>query len=194
MPKTQKTKTTMEDQGLTLALRITELFDYTKSNPIRLKQTSIASKVVQQYLDKHTKLISNNELKGIVVIRDTFKNATGGRVHLILGVSGPLADAFSERVLPQPIDYELKSRLFLRALASASGKKIANAGNIHVHVLNCYGKAYTPKDLIFFLKEEHGHQNEVLQLANFEMYYLDINANPPTWDFASTYTLKKLFA
>lgn len=184
----------MEDEGLDLALRITELFDATKAMPIQLKQTSVAAKLVQQFLNKHANHAHNNELKGIVAIRDTFKNATGGRVHLIAGIAGPLADAFSERVLPKPIDYELKSKLFLRALASASGKKIENAGNIHVHVLNCYGKPYTPKDLIVFLKEEHGYQNEVLQLASFQLYYLDLKAKSPSWKVAGTSELNDLFA
>lgn len=193
MPKAQKTKTTLEKEGLQLALQIQEWFEYTKTQPIKMKQTTVAGKLIQQFLDKNAKLAKHNTLKGIIAIKDTFKNATGARVHLIPLVSGPIADAFSERSLPKPIDYELKSKLFTIALNSAAGKKMIDAGNIHVHVLNCFGKIYTPKDLIDFLKEEHGYQNEVLQLAGFQIFYLD-TTNAPSWQLVTSGTLRKMLA
>lgn len=188
-----KKQTTLEVEGLELARTIYRTFDLTTKYRIKLNPTTIVAKAVQKYLDSNLKTAPFNKLRGILAIQDSFPNATGGRVHLIAIVSGPLGEAFDSRIIPAPTDYEDKSRLFLKALSGLSKRKIDGAGNIHVHVLNYYGKSYRPKDLIAFLRDEHGHQNEVLQIAPFKMFYLDTSASEPDWKVANSSTLKKMF-
>lgn len=191
---TTRTKTTLEIEGLKLAAFVQRYFKYTQNKRVYLKPTNTVAKTIQRFLDKNMGLSDRNELKGIVAIRDTFKNSTGGRVHLIVGVAGPLGEAFDKRVLPNPIDYELKSKLFLKAISSVTGLKVPKSGNIHLHVMNCIGKKIQAKDLIAFLQEEHGYQNDILQMAEFKIYYLDSTEGNAFWKSATPSIIKSIFS
>ncbi len=189
-------KTTMEAHGLNLGLFIGHnMLDLRTKVPTIIPASQVASKVVQKYLNDNAHRIDQNCVRGIVAVRDSWRNHTGGRVHLFVGLNGPIGECFQSSVLNEPMDYELKSKFFLSAISSVSGKARPWVGRIHVHPMLCSGEYFGVKELLQFIRQEHGYQNDVQQLADVSIYFLDYNHDrSPSWVIASEDDIVRMFS
>ena len=173
--KIPKTKTNFSTDALNLANYLYINFVLLKDHQIDLDPKTSLLKKIQIYLDKNKERIHHNNLLGIIGVHDNFRNHTGGRIHLVVGLQGPLVEAIQRQVVPQPIDYESKSKLLIKALENVSGSKAPKVGNIHFHLFLSNGRSVTPKVLLDFIRDEHGHQNDLQHIADAHMYKFAIN-------------------
>lgn len=180
--KVKKTKTTYQKEGLELAVYLANNFIYLKKDePINLKAHLTYEQKIQKYLDIHTGRMHENYLRGIICVTDPYKNATGGRIHLIAGLQGPVIEAVQSNVISQPIDYEAKNRYLKRLLNAVSDEPMPKAGNIHFHLFYCNRPVVRPIDISHFISKEHGVQNDLQLTADIKMSVLVNLASKPYW-------------
>ncbi|HMQ01751.1 MAG TPA: hypothetical protein PKD79_01630 [Candidatus Doudnabacteria bacterium] len=181
MKKARNPKTTLKEQGLAVAMYVHDNFHWLAKQAVDLQPKQILHHIVQGYLNTNKHRLLENKLTGIVAIQDVWRNATGGRVHLVVGASGPLIESMQRQIISYPIDYEAKSRLLLRAIASVCGYKAPWAGNIHFHLWHTKQPEVQLSEVLHFLRQEHGFQNELQQLADVKLFLLIPLASQPRW-------------
>lgn len=181
MKRRLKEQTLIGDEGLELADYAYRNFEYLQSSFVDLSPTSTVGSIIQKYLNDNIDRVAENRLTGIIAIQDVWPNATGGRVELIAGLTGPFVEAVQSSNIPYPVDYEVKDKAFKKALRVASDDKTPFVGKIHFHLWH----ANTPKvsmfDVLEFLRTEHGSQNEVKQKANIVPYLFIPRAAGSFW-------------
>ncbi len=181
MNRSLKTKTSFEEDALKLAEFVEKHFKLLKIEKAQLNFSRTAYKKIQNYLDEQSDRVSKNVLRGIIGVHDVWRNHTGGRIHLIVGLEGPIVEAISASVVSEPIDYETKSRYLTRVLENVSGSIAPKVGNIHLHLLHCDGNKVSPITLLDFIRKEHGMQNDIQQLSDCKMYEFVNTARLPYW-------------
>ncbi len=189
----QKAKTHLDTHALELAVYLWNNFESTRHVKPVLTYKSELAKKIQNYLDENAKRISENTLLGIIAVQDIFRNATGGRIHMIAGMRGPLVEAFQEQAVQHPIDYEDKHKCLIQAVESTSGVKGPEPGNDHFHPLNCILRGIQPATLFEFIRKEHGFQNELQQVAPSRLFVLKIGGHGYFWDQANAEVVYNLF-
>lgn len=179
--KFDKAKTKSETEGLELAVFLTNNFAALAEVDVDLAPKTTVGRKVQQYLDHHAGRRHENRLRGIVCVRDIFRNSTGGRVHLVAGLEGPIGEAVSAEVIGQPIDYEAKHKYLRKLAEQAAESKAPKAGNIHFHILPCAKRRVTPATILSLIRRDHGMQNDLQQIADSKFYVLVNLPNKPFW-------------
>lgn len=178
--KVAKEKTKFDNEGLNLAVYCANNFLNLKKGVVDLKPKTTWMRDVQEYLDENFARVNDNILRGAICVADSFRNATGGRVHIIVGLSGPVMESFEIFKAGEP-KYKAKSDLFKRMLKNASGIKPPYAGNIHFHLFHCKHEKVTPKMIIDFLAIEHGPPNDLNYIAQFNFAVLINLPHKPYW-------------
>ncbi len=181
MTKVAKTKTTYDKEGLELAVYAAYNFPILEKEPLYLQPKVEWMRKAQRFLDRNTTRIHENKLRGIICVRDAFRNSTGGRVDLIAGLEGPIVEAIQYEVIGEPIKYDAKNKYFKRALKLASGIKPPDAGNIHFHLLHCDQEKVTPLTILDLIAREHGVQNDLRNVGEFKISVLISVRNDPYW-------------
>ncbi len=162
-----KTKATFEVDALFYASYIAKHFHFLTEKHVDLDPKIELSKNIQKYLDLNKGRIQENKLRGIIGVRDSFKNATGGRIHLIAGLNGPIIEAIESQVINGRISYDFKNKYLRKLIETASGIKPPQAGNIHFHLFHCNSfEPVTPKTILDFIISEHGLQNNLQQISS----------------------------
>jgi hypothetical protein len=181
MKRRLKEQTRLDSEGVALASFIHTNFSALRKNFIDLEPKQTLGRVVQAYIDANKIRIADNYLTGIIAISDVWRHATGGRIHLVAGMLGPIVESLHPPAVKQPIDYEVKSRLLLKAIAQASGLAPPFAGKIHVHLWHATKTRVQMSDLLEFLRREHGFQNDLQQLADVKPYFFMGLSGQPYW-------------
>lgn len=179
--KVTKTKTRFDIEALNLAVYLDSHFHFLQEKTIDLTPKNTLAKKIQSYLDKKHDRIEDNKLLGIIGIHDNFRNHTGGRIHLIAGMQGPLIESIQKQVVEHPIDYEIKHKLLVKAVQIASGVKAPKVGNIHFHLFHCNTVKVKPGTLLELIRKDHGFQNDVQQIATSSLYIMMNLRNKPYW-------------
>lgn len=200
MIKLDKAKTTLKEHGLDLANYIYSYYPLLSEKPCSVDLKSLPARRINRYLNNHANRIGENRLHGILAFTDSFRKkdggkATGGRIHVLVGISGLIADCFFDpEVLPEPTDYEDKSNYFLKLIESVSEEERPYTGNIHGHIFRCSTKAVTPKDLTGFVQKEHGYQNVLQQISLYEPWAFIPRTGGNYWLPANAEMMKYLFS
>lgn len=177
-----KAKADFHTHALDLARFISQNFQMLQVHPAVLHYKKTAADLVRQYLASNAERKDENLLSGIIAVRDIAKNATGGRIHLVVGLKGPIGEVFQSGVIHHPIDYESKSKFFLQILELTNDEQRPWIGNIHVHPFLCDGTPVKPGTLLDFVRREHGYQNELLQQVDAKIYRYRSDQGIPFWD------------
>lgn len=191
--KKQKTKANFQTDALNLAYYLTTNFPALTENIPQVNTKYVVGRKLQSYLEQNKHRIAENNLRGVVAVKDVWRNSTGGRIHLVPALDGPLGEAFEPRVVELPIDYEDKHAYFLEAVAAASNTTPPWAGNIHFHPMLCKLRGFQPATLLHSIQKEHGFQNEIQQLADAKLYILMPMAGQPYWRPANAEIIYNLF-
>lgn len=179
--KSKKAKTNFETDALNLAVYLDSNFKSLQEKAVDLIPKNELAKKIQKYLNDHADRIDDNELLGIIGIHDVYRNHTGGRIHLIIGLRGPLVESVQPKVVSQPIDYEYKNKLLIKAVQITSDTQAPKVGNIHFHLFHCSGRNVSPRTLLEFIRSEHGYQNDLQQIADSRMSVLVNLKGKPYW-------------
>ena len=195
MKRLPKGQTRLNVEGVELGDFISKNFSSLTERFVELTSKSVLSAVIQEYLDTNKHRIRENRLRGIMAFQDPYINSTGGRVHLVVGVSGPLADSFGPEVIIEPADYEDKSKYFIKAIESTSEEKCPWIGNIHVHVYRCGNTQAKPKELVDLIRIEHCIQNNLQQTADYKPYVFVYSPDGQShWRYATIDVMNNLFS
>ncbi|QQS23308.1 hypothetical protein IPM19_01950 [bacterium] len=179
--KFDKAKTKAETEGLELAVFLASNFRALEYVDVNLEPKTTVGKKIQNYLDRHSARKHENILHGIVCVRDVFKNSTGGRIHLVAGLEGPIVEAVSSEVIGEPIDYEAKHKYLKKLAELVAESKAPKAGNIHFHLLECSKKRVTPANILQLIRRDHGMQNDLQQIADSKISVLINLPKKPYW-------------
>lgn len=175
-----KEKTKFDQEGLELAVYAANGFNELTKDVVDIKAKATWMKKIQEFLDLHVCRVHDNKLRGVICVVDSFRNSTGGRVDIIAGLEGPIAESLEIFTEGQP-KYKAKSDLFKRMIKNASGIKPPYAGNIHFHLFHCKYDKVTPKMILDFLHIEHGPDNDLHYKADFKFAVLINLPSKPYW-------------
>lgn len=181
MKRKLKTQTRLEVEAVQMADYVWRQFANLRTAPVDLAPKQALHRLVQKYLDDNAYRNGDNQLTGIIAIQDIWKHSTGGRVHLVVGLTGPLVESLRPPAVRHPIDYENRSRIFVKAITSVSEEKPPWAGNIHFHLWHATKHRVQMSDVLEFLRKEHGFQNDLQQLADVRPFVFVALAGQPYW-------------
>lgn len=194
MAKTAKEKTLLEVEGVLLAEYIWDNYEALSKSHGLVGLKSVSAKRIDAFLGMNFERIGSNRLNGILAFQDPFRRSTGARVHLVVGISGLLAEAYADpEVVKPPTEYEDKSHFFLKVVESASETKRPYVGNIHVHIFPCNKEKVTPGDLTKLIQADHGYQNELQQIADYKPFVFIKRENGSYWLPTNAKTMNYLF-
>lgn len=179
--KSNKTKTKFEQEGLALASFVSTYFPALAEVDVDFDPKTVVGKRIKDYIQAHSGRKHENRLRGIICVKDVFNNSTGGRVHLIAGLQGPIVESMAPEIIGQPIDYEAKHKFLKKLVEKVAESKAPAAGNIHFHLLHCNNKRITPQTILSLIRRDHGMQNDLQQIADSKFYVLINLPNKPYW-------------
>ncbi len=173
-------KATMREEGTALALYLYDNFPALSKERVVLSSNKEMAKETQRYLDDNTESLHLNRIVGMVMMTDSKKFGTGGRNHLIVGIRGPAAKAFSSEVVGLPMLYKERNIAFLDMIKDASGVKPPWTGNVHGHYLDVSENLDVPS-ILMKVREEHGGVNDLQQVGKMGFYELIQPTFRPEW-------------
>ncbi len=157
---------------------------------LRFNAVSPYERSVQRYLITNASRNQDNELAGIMAVRDFWRGAkysTGGRIYLYMGGRGPLFEALdSEAVITNPVDYEEKDLIIRKIYSGLSDTVPPNAGNIHLHPHLCNIPHVDNQSVRQELIADHGTQNAIGPDAPLQYFLFRVKKGEAEWDKTTT--------